>query len=387
MRITLPTSELVDIVSRLRKIIDGKAIESQKSMAKIIPESGACRFVSFGSFIDALSYRCTNVQIEDPVEVLLPIQKVHEIARNSIGKPEISLKFSEKEAEDEREGLACLIEVTFPGDKSHYKLQSLPTEGFPDAEEEAPECEISLRQDDLAHIFSKVSFSMGEHDPRHYLNGLLLEHEDNQLSAVATDGHRLARSILKVDQISEKKVDAILPRQLVVEIEKGFTKSNDSPVVIQIGKKQVKIIFDENTFVIAKVLTGKFPDYRRVIPHKSTRIATIDRQDMLSALMRSASILVTDSARSDQSVRLSFARGKVILQTESMDGDTAEVEQDIAFEGDDLVSGFNLRFLVDVMKVLDTEKVTLEMQDALDAIRIIGDGGGNDDYVVMPLRL
>ncbi len=386
MRITLPTSDFVDILSRLRKIIDGKAIESHKVMAKIIPEDGACRFVSFGSFIDVLSCRCTNIQVEEPAEVLFPIQKVYEIARNSAEKPEISLNFFEKE-DEEQEAMACQVDVTFPGDKSRYKLQSLPVEGFPDAEEEPAQCELTLRQDDLANMFAKVSFSMGEHDPRHYLNGLLLEHDGDQLSAVATDGHRLARSIMKVEQTSKEKVDAILPRQLVLEIEKGLGGSDDAPVVIQIGKRQVKVIFDENTFIIAKVLSGKFPDYQRVIPQKSTRKATIDRQDMLSSLMRSAAILVTDSARNDHSVKLSFSGEKVVLQTESIGGDTAEVEQEVAFEGDDLMSGFNLRFLVEVMKAVDTEKVILQMQDALDAIRIIGDGGGNDDYVVMPLRL
>ena len=124
-----------------------------------------------------------------------------------------------------------------------------------------------------------------------------------------------------------------------------------------------------------------------MIPQKFTRTATTDRQEILHSLMRAGAILVSDSARNDQSVKLSFANGKLTMHTESLSGDTAEVEQELTFDGDDLTAGFNLRFLVDIMKALETEKVTLQMQDALDAIRVIGEGGDNDDYVVMPLRL
>ena len=385
MRITLPNNEFLAILARLKGAAESRtldAVGSPLSMVKAVPSDDGCAFLSCGSSI--AEFRCfsDNVKIEDPQEALIPISKMYEICRNAGESAEISLNFSEKDSEHGE--ASRRVDVSFSGDKSRYTLVSLPSEDYPDAEDDKKNIGISLRKDDMAYLFAMVSFSMAKHDPRHYLNGLLLEHEGKTLTAVATDGHRLARSVLKVEQESADKVEVIMPRQLVQEIEKNFQDKSDAAVTIRLSQKQIKVGFDGNT-IIAQALTGQFPDYRRVISDEFSKEAVADRQEMLESLSRAGAILVDSGG--DRAVTLSFSGKGASFHATSPEGDVAEVEQGVEYSGDAIELGFNITYLVEALKVLQTEKVRIRIRDASSGVRITGEGGGEEDYIVMPLRL
>lgn len=382
MRITLPCSELYDAISRLRSVCSsGGAQAGGSPMIKLSPGDGCCDFVGFAGEIDAFRCRCENVEVEEGGDTLLPVAKLFEISRNLGEKGKVSLNFVESD-----EGMR--VDVTASDQKVHYSLAPAPAADFPEVSDEAFKNTISLPQSDLAYIFRMVSFAMATHDPRNYLNGVFLTHEGNKLCAVATNGHRLARSVVEVDQEPTGETGVILPRSLVLEFEKNARGGKkDDAVELCIGESQVKISFGKIT-IIGRALAGQYPDYKRVIPEASsvTTEAVVDREELSSALQKASAILI-NSPTKDQTVKLTFSKNNISIKTKSFEGDEAEVPAGAEYSGEEVTIGFNNQYITDVLKTLQTEKIVIQIQDAMTATRIVGKDGGNDDYVVMPLRL
>ena len=159
----------------------------------------------------------------------------------------------------------------------------------------------------------------------------------------------------------------------------------DSTVSVFLGSKQIKLVFDGKT-IIGHTLAGEFPDYKRVIPSEFKGEAKFNREELLASLYKASAILV-DSSSKEQAVKISFSDTSMTLQTSSVDGDTACVELSAKCSSDLPDTGFNSRYIIDVIKVLQTDEALIQIQDASSGVRIIGVDGGEDDYVVMPLRL
>ena len=118
--------------------------------------------------------------------------------------------------------------------KSRFSLSTLPSEDFPDSEGAHYTDEISLPQS----LLDETSFAMASQDVRYYLNGLLLEREDNILRAVATDGHRLALGSLSTTNTVDKKNSIIVPRKAILELGRLLNDSSDN-VTIAFSQQQI----------------------------------------------------------------------------------------------------------------------------------------------------
>ncbi len=150
------------------------------------------------------------------------------------------------------------------GGKSKFTLQTMAAEDFPLVQEAANFGPVfSVPQKALKDLLSQVSFAMAVHDIRYYLNGILFVAEGNQLSLVATDGHRLAFASATLD-VDVPKQEVILPRKTVIELQRLLSDA-EGAIEMQFAGNQAKFSFGGMEFV-TKLVEGKFPDYNRVIP-------------------------------------------------------------------------------------------------------------------------
>ena len=265
--------------------------------------------------------------------------------------------------------------------KSRFNLQTLPAADYPVMTKVASAgIAINISQIELKKCLKQVEFAMAQQDIRYYLNGLLLEVNENNLNLVGTDGHRLSFTSTKLAQTYDK-TDVILPRKTVVELIKLLEDSDDE-VNIEIGAGQVNFAFNEIR-LISKVIDGKFPDYHRVIPTAHQNTFMVNRVGVLTAMQR-ASILSNEKYRG---IRMVLSNNNLKLISTNTEQEEAEEEIEISYNKEAMDIGFNVTYLIDVLNNVQQENINFSFADANSSCLITVPGDDNYKYVVMPMRI
>lgn len=271
--------------------------------------------------------------------------------------------------------------IIVKGGKSKFTLQTMAAEDFPLVQESAnfgPS--FSVPQKTLKSLLSQVSFAMAVHDIRYYLNGILFVAEGQQLSLVATDGHRLAFASATLD-VEVPKQEVILPRKTVVELQR-LLSDNEGAIEMQFANNQAKFLFDGMEFV-TKLVEGKFPDYNRVIPKNHHNSIILGRAALLATLQRTA-ILTSDKFKG---VRLNIDPGSLRVASNNAEQEEAVDELDIDYGGDSIEIGFNVTYLIDALANMSQEMVQLELSDGNSSALFTIPDNATFKYVVMPMRI
>jgi DNA polymerase III subunit beta len=271
--------------------------------------------------------------------------------------------------------------MTVQSGKSKFALQTLSAEDFPSFSL-APQfnASFSMPQKALKHLFHMVHFSMAQQDIRYFLNGLLFVVEGKDVRAVATDGHRLAYCSAVIDADNVKQ-EAIIPRKTVLELQR-LLGDGDEPVQIDIASNQIRFKFGEIELV-SKLVEGKFPDYRRVIPIDNQKKISINREELQRTLGRVA-ILTSEKLKG---VRLNLSEEGLKFQASNTEQEEAVEEMDVGYVGEKMEVSFNVTYLQDVLANLKQEQVGLEFKDSNSSALLTLPGDDSFKYVVMPLRI
>jgi DNA polymerase III subunit beta len=267
------------------------------------------------------------------------------------------------------------------GGKSKFTLHSLPAKDFPLVQESAQFGPVfSVPQKTLKTLLDQVTFAMAVHDIRFYLNAILFVAEGNQLSLVATDGHRLAYTAATLD-VEVPKQEVIIPRKTVIELQRLLSDA-EGAIDMQFANNQAKFRFGNMEFV-SKLVEGKFPDYNRVIPKNHYNTVVLGRQAFLSTLQRAA-ILTSDKFKA---VRLNLDPGSLRVTSNNTEQEEAVDELDIDYAGDSIEIGFNVTYLTDVLSNMTQDMVKLELSDGASSALFTIPDNTSFKYVIMPMRI
>ena len=275
--------------------------------------------------------------------------------------------------------------ITVKAGKSRFILQTLPAADYPVMTKAAganntPNTSIQISQITFKNLLKQVEFAMAQQDIRYYLNGLLLEVNDNKLNIVGTDGHRLSFTSTQLNR-SYEKTDVIIPRKTVIELIKLLNDS-DEEVTIDFNAGQVYFTFSDIQ-LISKVIDGKFPDYHRVIPLGHQNTFSVNRLTILTAMQR-ASILSNEKYRG---IRMVISNNNLKLISTNTEQEEAEEELEIDYAKDGLDIGFNVTYLIDVLTNVSDETINFSFADASSSCLITVPNDENYKYVVMPMRI
>ncbi|NAW64234.1 DNA polymerase III subunit beta [Photobacterium halotolerans] len=264
--------------------------------------------------------------------------------------------------------------------RSRYSLTTLPASDFPNIEDWQSDVELHLAQGQLRQLIESTQFSMANQDVRYYLNGMLMETDGKQLRSVATDGHRMAVCTVATETDMPGK-QIILPRKGVMELMR-LLDSPDAEVVLQIGQSNLRAVVNNFIFT-SKLVDGRFPDYRRVLPQNSSKFLQASCEELRQAFSRAA-ILSNEKFRG---VRVNLINNEMRITANNPEQEEAEEVLDVDFQGDELEIGFNVSYILDVLNTLKCDQVRISMTDAT-ASTLIEDVADSDAlYVVMPIRL
>jgi DNA polymerase-3 subunit beta len=215
---------------------------------------------------------------------------------------------------------------------------------------------------------------------RYYLNGMLLEIDNQTLRAVATDGHRLALCESSLEQRAKAPQQVIIPRKGVLELQRILT--DDGTAAVAIGTNHVRAQIGDIRFT-SKLIDGRFPEYSRVIPAAPASAIRADRDILRQALQRTA-ILSNEKYRG---IRITVKKNALTVQAHNPEQEEAEEEIEVSYDGADLEVGFNVNYLLDALAAIDGQEVELGLTDSNSSCLIRSPGASSARYVVMPMRL
>lgn len=316
----------------------------------------------------------------------VPLRKILDICRALPGDATLTLH-----AEQDK--------VLIRSGRGRFTLSSLPAEQFPSLTETKSEAIVNVSNKALKGLIDATAFAMAEQDVRYYLNGMLLEVKEGGLYAVAADGHRLAQSVLSGIHSDAKKsgLRVIVPRKGVLELQR-ILEENDEILSLKLGTHHL-CIATENVTLTTKLLEGKFPDYERIIPQEGDKVVIGKRSLLKDAFLR-ASALFTDKSRG---VKLRLSSGHLNILATNIEQDEVEEDLEVDYQGEDLEIGFNVRYLIDFLSVIEEDWIKFTFTNANSSARVEGirDREANEDrkeeqgsrgetsqvYVIMPMRI
>lgn len=274
---------------------------------------------------------------------------------------------------------------------SRFALGTLPAADFPLLGEATQGAHVRVGQSTLKQLLDKTAFAMAVQDVRFYLTGMLFEAGEGKLRTVTTDGHRLALSEAAAElEASAATIQAIVPRKGVMELQR-LLNADDSALSVLVGREFLSVslqIENKDSAPITirfttKLIDGKFPDYRRVLPRNGTKVIQVEHAAFRQTLQRVA-ILSNEKLKG---VFLSFKAQEMQLRANNPEQDEAVEDLPIQYQGEPLEMSFNSQYLLDIMNVLGSEAVQMTLSEANASALVQAPDNQDSLYVVMPMRV
>ncbi|MEW6410091.1 MAG: DNA polymerase III subunit beta [Nitrospirota bacterium] len=268
---------------------------------------------------------------------------------------------------------------------SEFKIVGMNKEDFPAIPTAVESQLLTLSSQLLREMIRKTIYATGESDTRYVLNGICLNvitKEGNLiLDMVGTDGHRLALTTRALEGMKVEEQKFIIPKKTMAELRKLIDEKETANVSIGFNKNHILFRISE-MLLSSTLIDGTYPNYHQVIPKENEKVVTAVREKLLSSLKR-VSILAREKTNT---VRIDIDKSRMMLSTESETGEAKETIP-VDYQNEPLTIGFNARYLIDALQVIDGEMVRVELKDSQSPCLIRGSEDEGYIAIVMPLRL
>ena len=274
--------------------------------------------------------------------------------------------------------------LSLKSENSDFNLLCLPTDNFPTFSDEFSGSEISLDNNKFLKLLNKTRISISNDDTRHYLNGIYLHLTEaggrNFLTGVATDSHRLSSSSLEINDVNDF-TGIILPRKTVFQLCTLLAETSDQ-LVIQTSENKIKFTLGKIQLV-SKVIDGKFPDYKKVVPINNDKQLVVSSKDFINSIERVASV----SLDRKEGLKLSINKDNVQLSVNSANSGEGNEKIKAQFNSESLKISFNSKYLIDIASEVEDKNLKINLKDSVSPVLIEDVSDKNSYYVIMPMKI
>ncbi len=273
------------------------------------------------------------------------------------------------------------IEITSAYGK--YKLAGENGQDFPRIPEPEEVDTIELTGSMLIEGVNKTLFATSNDELRPAMSGVYFQVDFNKITFVATDAHKLVKYTFS-DVSSDVSTSFIVPKKALNLLKNALPASSE--VKMEFNKSNAFFSFDD-TKLVCRLIDARYPDYNAVIPVENPNVLTIPRNDFQNSLRR----IAIYANKTTNQVILNIADGNLTISAQDLDFSNEATEQlSCTYDGNPLTIGFNAKFLVEMLSVLDTDDVKVEMSTSTRAgILLPVDEKPNEEILmlVMPVML
>lgn len=265
---------------------------------------------------------------------------------------------------------------------SEFKVISFPVDEFPKiGEKEEIKEELVFDKNIFNEMVGKTSFAAAIDESKGILVGILTEISESKVTMVALDGFRLALANENMTSDTENKF--IISAKIMNEISK-IVSDDDSDDDIRISLGEKKAIFNIGTTeVVLRLMEGEFIKYRDIIPNDSVINVNIGKAILLESIER-ASLLAKEGK--NNLIKMTIRNNLLTITSRSEEGN---VKEEIVMEktGDDLEIGFNSKFVIDVLKAIDDEEISMNFKTGTSPCVVKPVEGDAYEYLILPVRI
>ncbi len=235
---------------------------------------------------------------------------------------------------------------------------------------------------DLKKALNQVVYAVAQDESRPEISGVFFSFSGNYLTVVATDSYRLAERKIKLVQPAKETVELIVPTRTIQELTR----------IIGEGAETVEMYFTENQILfvcegielISRVIEGRYPDYKQIIPQEHKTLATFDKEEMIKAVKSAA--LFSKSGINDVSLKIQPDKHQLVVASTNAQLGESITEVPAEIEGDANEGVFNYRYLIDGLQNLDVDGVMLALIDGANPGTLRAKSGTDFLYIIMPIK-
>lgn len=273
------------------------------------------------------------------------------------------------------------IEITSAYGK--YKLAGENGDDFPAIPQPDGVDNLSVPSNTLMQSINKTVFATSNDELRPAMTGVFVQVEFNKLIFVATDAHKLVKYTFQEIE-SEVSTSFILPKK-ALSLLKGALPAGDT-VAVAFNKANAFFKFADTTLV-CRLIDARYPDYNAVIPVDNPNLLTLSRTDFQNSLKR----IAIYANKTTNQVILNITGDSLTISAQDLDFSNEATEQlTCTYDGDDLTIGFNAKFLIEMLGVLESDEVKMELSSPTRAgILLPSDDSTAEEILmlVMPVML
>jgi len=311
---------------------------------------------------------------DDPGSVTIPARQLLETLKTF---PEIPVTINSN---------AETLDIEIFAGEGKYKMIGQNADEFPQVPVLEEPQSVTVNGAMLVNAFNNTLFATGNDELRPVMSGVFCEINEEDLTFVATDAHKLVR--YRRTEVKSDTADAvILPKKTLSLARHIIPDDADEEVVMEFNKANAVFRFDD-IIIVCRLIEGKYPNYQAVIPSENPYVLTINRQNLLNALRR-VSIF---GSKSTHQVRFKISGKELVLSAEDIDYSSEARERlTCSYEGENIEIGFNSKFMQEMLSTLDCENITIEMS-APNRAGIIRPDENEDEHedilmLIMPVML
>jgi DNA polymerase-3 subunit beta len=272
---------------------------------------------------------------------------------------------------------------------SNTDIKCIDSQEFPPMPVADPEHGLQINVADLKDMIRQVVFAASTDEARPILTGVLMEVTDNQITLVAADGFRLSVRKAELSSPVSTAIKAVIPARALSELARITGDSNDTlNMIIPPGRGQV-IFRMKDVELVSQLIEGAFPEYEQIIPKNCDTRAVLSTSAFLKAC-KQAEIFAREGsfiARVNITPGGEMQPGTIEILGQSEETGQSQNIIDANIEGPPLLIAFNVKFLREVLDVIDTPNVALETTSATKPGVIRPVGNEQFLHVIMPMHL
>ena len=373
MEINLKREAFSSTLQNINSVVDKSTSSNKPILSNFVIRTmeGEVPKVEFSSTDYELSLvEQVEAEITEPGSICVNAKKVFDIVKE-LQDEDVKIRSTEQ----------LWIHITCGS--SEMRLPSVEVGLYPQTVlEELPQS-VTISVDDLKQCIDMTLFAAITNESRRNLMGVCLSStSDQQTRWLSTDGHRLAQILKSVDDMNfSEDQEVIVPRKVLTEVRRVADLFGQK-VVISFNERVMQFTGSRISFK-TRLIEGKFPNCDPIIPKDNTKQIIVNRESFINSLRIVSSI----SSEKLRPVKLLISQGVLKLESEKADYGEVVDEIEIGYEGDPFQIGFNSRYLLDVLNVIESEDIKLESKNSMSPTIIKSTVDESFLSVIMPLRV
>jgi len=373
MEINLKREAFSSTLQNINSVVDKSTSSNKPILSNFVIRTmeGEGSKVEFSSTDYELSLvERVGAEITEPGSICVNAKKVFDIVKELQGE-DIKIRSTEQ----------LWIHITCGS--SEMRLPSVEVGLYPQTVLEDLPQSVTISVDDLKQCIDMTLFAAITNESRRNLMGVCLSTtSDQQTRWLSTDGHRLAQILKSVDDLNfSEDQEVIVPRKALTEVRRTADLFGQT-VVISFDERVMQFTGGRISFK-TRLIEGKFPNCDPIIPKDNTMEIIVNRESFINSLRIVSSI----SSEKLRPVKLLISQGVLKMESEKADYGEVVDEIEIGYEGDPFQIGFNSRYLLDVLSVIESEDIKLECKNSMSPTIIKSTVDESFLSVIMPLRV